>query len=211
MTTLADLTLKQLTAIYSAVSGKPTGPKFFNARATGMRRLEALLAERTLTLADALRAAGIEREAEPAPASVTAPLGAEQEPPAPLLDAATILTGNQVLNDSRDWLIHYLTGRAGLDAETARQAAIRAVAALKPSEPAQPTAPRQPRAGSKQDIVIALLRRPEGATLGQMVEATGWRGPSCRGFVAGALKKRLGLAITSTKGPDGQRVYQLPG
>ncbi len=45
MTTLSDLTLAQLTAIYSAVSGKTVGMKFFNSKATGVRRVEALLAE----------------------------------------------------------------------------------------------------------------------------------------------------------------------
>lgn len=59
MTQLAALTLSQIAAAYGALSGVETGPKTFNSKAKGIARLEALLAERTLTVADALRAAGI--------------------------------------------------------------------------------------------------------------------------------------------------------
>ena len=68
-------------------------------------------------------------------------------------------------------------------------------------------APRQPRTGTKQEILIALLRRSEGATIAQMVEATGWLSHTCRGALAGSLKKKLGLTITSTKEAGGERVY----
>jgi Protein of unknown function (DUF3489) len=58
---------------------------------------------------------------------------------------------------------------------------------------------RQPRAGSKESQVIAMLRRPEGATLAQIGESTGWQTHTIRGFFAAALKKRHGLALTSEK------------
>lgn len=60
----------------------------------------------------------------------------------------------------------------------------------------QPTtrAPRAPRAGSKQDEVLAMLRRPEGATVAQIAEATGWQQHTVRGFLAG-LKKRQGITV----------------
>ncbi|CAK0770831.1 putative DUF3489 domain-containing protein [uncultured Gammaproteobacteria bacterium] len=246
MTTRSDLTLAQLTAIYSAVSGKTVGVKFFNSKATGVRRVEALLAEGNVTLNDAFRAAEIEFEPEPAPAASEIEIahdGREPEqtalsgeddihggefppedetPPEPEaapaaempepLDAAAILTSNRIINDTRDWLVRYLIDSAGLDPETAVLAALRAVAALKLPEPAtrpEPAAPRQPRTGSKQDQVIVLLRRPEGATLAQIGEATGWAAHTCRGVLAGALKKRLGLTVTSTKEAGGQRVYRL--
>jgi len=65
------------------------------------------------------------------------------------------------------------------------------------------------REGTKQAKLIAMLLRPEGATIAQVVEATGWQPHTVRGALAGALKKRLGLAITSEK-VDGERVYRLP-
>ena len=68
---------------------------------------------------------------------------------------------------------------------------------------------RSTRQNSKQAQVIAMLRRPEGATIRQIVEATGWQPHTVRGTLAGALKKKLGLTIVSEKVPGGERVYRL--
>jgi hypothetical protein len=65
------------------------------------------------------------------------------------------------------------------------------------------------RDGSKQAAMIAMLRRPEGATIAQIVEVTGWQSHTVRGAFAGALKKRLGLEVSSEK-VEGTRVYRLP-
>jgi hypothetical protein len=54
---------------------------------------------------------------------------------------------------------------------------------------------------SKQSVVIALLRRGQGASIEEMMEATGWQAHSVRGFMSGALKKRLGLQLVSEKDP----------
>jgi hypothetical protein len=64
------------------------------------------------------------------------------------------------------------------------------------------------RPESKQALLIAMLRRDEGATIEQIVEATGWQRHTCRGAISGALKKRLGLAVISGK-IDGRRVYRI--
>jgi hypothetical protein len=61
---------------------------------------------------------------------------------------------------------------------------------------------------SKQARLIALLQRPNGATIADLVAMTGWQVHSVRGVMSGALKKRLGLTITSEKG-DGGRVYRI--
>ena len=66
------------------------------------------------------------------------------------------------------------------------------------------------RDGTKQAQVIAMLRRQEGATIAQIVEATGWRPHTVRGVFAGALKKKLGLEVTSEKIEQRGRVYKLP-
>ena len=70
------------------------------------------------------------------------------------------------------------------------------------------SAPRT-RDHSKQAIVIEMLSRPEGATLAQITEATGWLQHTARGFFAGAVKKRLGLNLTSDKPQGGVRVYRI--
>lgn len=63
---------------------------------------------------------------------------------------------------------------------------------------------------SKQDAVIALLRRPRGATIEEMMEATNWQAHSVRGFMSGALKKRLGLELVSEKDKKtGERRYRI--
>jgi len=74
---------------------------------------------------------------------------------------------------------------------------------------AQPASPPITREGTKQATLIGLLRRPEGATLGQMVEATGWQSHTVRGTLAGALKKKLGLVIVSAKTTGAERTYRI--
>lgn len=64
--------------------------------------------------------------------------------------------------------------------------------------------------GTKADTLIALLRRREGATIAQMCGATGWLPHSVRGFMAGTLRKRHGLAVVSEKSDSG-RVYRIAG
>jgi hypothetical protein len=71
--------------------------------------------------------------------------------------------------------------------------------------------PRRPRSreGTKEALLIALLRRPEGATVAQVIEATGWQPHTVRGAISGALKKKRGLEVTSEKGEGGERVYRI--
>jgi hypothetical protein len=66
------------------------------------------------------------------------------------------------------------------------------------------------RKESKQDAVIALLRLANGASIDEMMEATGWQAHSVRGFMSGALKKRLGLELVSEKDKAiGERRYYV--
>ena len=65
------------------------------------------------------------------------------------------------------------------------------------------------RDSTKQAQVIAMLKRPEGATIAQICETTGWQQHTVRGTFAGAFKKKLGLAITSSKDAGAQRVYRI--
>jgi hypothetical protein len=63
------------------------------------------------------------------------------------------------------------------------------------------------RNGSKTAKVLDLLRRPNGATLKELIKVTNWQPHSVRGFLSGAIGKKMGLAVTSTKGEDGERSY----
>jgi hypothetical protein len=64
------------------------------------------------------------------------------------------------------------------------------------------------REGSKKAIVLDMLKRPEGATLNEIREATGWQAHSVRGFISGSLTKKMGIKVDSTKREDGARVYR---
>jgi len=62
--------------------------------------------------------------------------------------------------------------------------------------------------GTKQALAIAKLRSADGASIPALMEATGWQQHSVRGFLAGVMRKRLGLPLESTK-IDGSRVYRI--
>ncbi|MCC5968761.1 MAG: DUF3489 domain-containing protein [Pararhodobacter sp.] len=79
-----------------------------------------------------------------------------------------------------------------------------------PAATAAVTETSRRRSGTKQEAVIAMLRAPEGATIEEIMAATGWQSHTVRGAMAGALKKKLGLEVTSEKVEDRGRVYKLP-
>ena len=70
-------------------------------------------------------------------------------------------------------------------------------------------APKRGPGNSKQALVIEMLKRTEGATIGQICTATGWQAHTVRGTFAGAFKKKLGLTIVSDKPQGGERVYRI--
>ena len=65
------------------------------------------------------------------------------------------------------------------------------------------------RANSKQAEVVRMLQRPEGATVRQICDTTGWQAHTVRGAFAGAFKKKLGLTLVSDKQPGGEQVYRV--
>ena len=91
-----------------------------------------------------------------------------------------------------------------------RKAPVSIEAIDKVIESATATKPRT-RENSKQAQVVAMLKRPEGATIAQICEATGWQAHTVRGTFAGAFKKKRGLTITSTKSSGGDRIYTIAG
>ena len=78
-----------------------------------------------------------------------------------------------------------------------------AIEALPDPEP-QP----DPKPPSKQEVVIAMLRLPEGATVDEVASVTGWQRHTVRGVFSGTLKKKLGLTLASAKEERG-RVYRI--
>jgi hypothetical protein len=70
-------------------------------------------------------------------------------------------------------------------------------------------APTPAKPTSKQDQVLSLLRRQDGASIDEIVAATDWQPHSVRGFLSGAVKRRLGIDVISEKGADGIRRYHV--
>ena len=112
------------------------------------------------------------------------------------------------------------------DRKTAVTRIWKAVKALTPvpAQHAAPAAPKKtkaakeataqegtptPREGSKKAIVLELLKRPGGATLADIMSATDWQAHSVRGFISGALGKKMGITVESFKPESGGRAYRI--
>jgi len=65
------------------------------------------------------------------------------------------------------------------------------------------------RDGSKTAKVLDLLKRHEGASMKELLKSTGWQPHSLRGFLSGTIRKKMGMAVTSTKTEDGERTYAI--
>ena len=98
----------------------------------------------------------------------------------------------------------------GAEAEAADEALVEVKA--KPSTPAKKPKtkePKAPRKDSKQAQLIAMLHRAKGATVEEIGEALSWQPHTVRGAIAGALKKKLGLEVTSERDEKRGRVYRI--
>jgi hypothetical protein len=112
------------------------------------------------------------------------------------------------------------------DRKTAVNRIWKAIQALTPAPAPEsaPAAPKKARAakaatskdeaptardGSKKAIVLELMRRADGATLKEIMAATDWQAHSVRGFISGAITKKMGLTVESFKKESGDRAYRL--
>ena len=111
------------------------------------------------------------------------------------------------------------------DRKTAVNRIWKAIQALTPAPAPQaaPVAPKKAKAakvatakdatpttrdGSKKAIVLDMLKRPDGASLKDIMDATSWQAHSVRGFISGSLTKKMGLNVESFKREDGERAYR---
>jgi len=159
--------------------------------------------ERVVITSEGMAAIGVEADNDEAPAAAdTAPTSAEAdsvaEGPAPAMEADGAATPAK-------------RKPAKGKAKASRAAPATSERTSKPT----------PRAGTKQALMIELLKRPEGATVEQIAEATGWQHHTIRGAISGALKKKLGLTVEATRtrevGPNkvgakgSSTVYRITG
>lgn len=170
--------------------------------------------------------------AKSAPQDVPAPEAAQAAPLAEeiaLLDQALAVRSATPRTSLRDAAAAVLAvwddeaNREGdmIGALDAPMEALRILLAGKPSRAArEPGVARKPREGTKQEQVLAMLRRPEGATVAQIAEATGWAQHTVRGFFAGLKKKGHTIEVKSRErmvGPNktgakgSYTVYRIAG
>jgi Protein of unknown function (DUF3489) len=148
-----------------------------------------------------LQAIGVETEEDAPEGATPADMGATAAEAGPQAsDAARTTEADGAAPPAK-------TGKAGKRRARANESA--------PAE--KPT----PRAGTKQALMIDMLKRPEGATVEQIAAATGWQHHTIRGAISGALKKKLGLTVEATRtrevGPNktgakgSSTVYRITG
>ena len=184
---MTDLSKTQLATILSALTAESRNPA---NRDAALKAIDKQAMRLGVSLDELLASAAGLLDGRLDAAAWLAELSPQERPQAP--------TGEPVAPD--DLVVETAALRTRI-AKLERQLAER------PSRAQRPAA--QSRQGTKEERVVGLLRRPEGATLAQIVEATGWQPHTVRGAFAGALKKKRGLAVTSTKEAGGERVYRI--
>lgn len=95
------------------------------------------------------------------------------------------------------------------DAPEAHDAELEADVATAEASFTPPAKQPRTRENSKQAQVIRMLQQPDGATIRQICEATGWQQHTVRGTFAGAFRKKLGLNVISAKEQGAERVYRI--
>jgi hypothetical protein len=138
-----------------------------------------------------------------APVADATPTGGAEEAPrdedAPVPEAAHAAPARAPRANLRDAAAAVLYAYENFTSMEEPIAALRAaLAGAPPRNAREPGAPRKPREGTKQETVLTLLRREEGATIAQICEATGWQQHTVRGFFAG-LKKRQGISVIAAE------------
>lgn len=96
---------------------------------------------------------------------------------------------------------------AGLEAIGIDPVMVRTMAGLRDAKPEAIAAAQRP--GTKQAQLIAMLQRPEGATIAEIAGKLEWRSHSIRGAISGSLKKKLGLRVIAEECPARGRVYKI--
>ena len=99
------------------------------------------------------------------------------------------------------------TTKARVAKRSAKAAPLKAEPAPKAAGANKPATARH--GGSKTDKILDLLKRPGGVSLMELVKATGWQPNSVRGFLSGAIGKKMGTPVESFKSSEGDRSYRL--
>jgi hypothetical protein len=203
----------RLVEIWNSLPGE-TPVKKFKDRASGVSRIWKAIQ----SLGDALpRETGqqtpvakvpeVSAPAAPQSAHVAAEGAPASNDATPLTDAPAAAADDKVLRV----LARAFAGLTPEQQEEKWVALKGAVATMKPAAPRATAKSGAPREGSKISQVIAMLKREGGATLEAIMAETGWQIHTTRALMSagGALAKKHGLTVVSTKGENGERRYSL--
>jgi hypothetical protein len=193
MTSTTEFSKKQLAAILSALDDAPRSPA---NKGEALRAIGRSAQRFGLTADDVLAAAAGLVDGRMSPADFRVELHDQGDgTPVPVTDAP------QGAPDAQEAGTAGEEPQASAEPAPAAKAPAKAKAKAKEAKPgkAAPTDKPTPRAGTKQALLIELLKRPEGATVEQIAAATGWQHHTIRGAIAGALKKKRGLKIEVTR------------
>jgi hypothetical protein len=211
MTSTTDFSKKQLATILSALDDAPRSPA--NKR-EALRAIGRSAQRFGLTTDDVLAAAPGLLDGRLSPADFRVELHDQDGSPAPATEAPQGAPeaqegGAAGEEPQRPTEPAQAAGAPAAGKGWAKASARGADAAAKPAKHRTKTAKPKaaevkadkptPRAGTKQAHMIELLQRPEGATVAQIAEATGWQHHTIRGAISGALKKKLGLNVEATR------------
>ena len=210
---MITITKAQLNQILSALDSQPRNPNTKDAALKAIDRhgerlglsLDDILAAAAGPLDGRMSAEAFRASLQDQPAGE--PIKPEAEAPVEPESTAEVAKDEPLVDDTP--AAPESEPEAEAPAELESEAAIAEVA---PAEATNVGAPRQApklRNGTKQALMIDMLRQPEGATVEQIAEATGWARHTVRGAMAGALKKKLGLTITSEKVEGAARTYHI--
>jgi Protein of unknown function (DUF3489) len=199
--TTTDLSKKQLATILSALDDAPRSPA---NKGEALRAIGRSAQRFGLTTDDVLAAAHGLLDGRMSPADFRVELHDQGGVPVPATEAPQAAPEAQE-GDAAGQEPQAPTEPAQPPAAAKREAKARAAKpktvkakAAKPAKAAPADRP-MPRAGTKQALMIELLRRPDGATVEQIAAATGWQHHTIRGAISGALKKKLGLNVEATR------------
>lgn len=93
--------------------------------------------------------------------------------------------------------------------KTSRKAAVAQIPTVNRSKAKKPASQQYESRSTKQEQVLSLLRRSGGASIEEIMQATDWQQHSVRGFLAGTVKKKLGLTLISSKEAGDVRRYRI--
>ena len=199
MTSTTDLSKKQLATILSALDDAPRNPA---NKGEALRAIGRSAQRFGLTTDDVLAAAPGLLDGRMSPADFRVELHDLGGAPSPATDAPQAAPEAQEGDAAgQEPQLPTEPVQAAAAPTAAKRKAKTQAAKAKAPKPAK-TAPADkptPRAGTKQAKLIDLLKRPEGATVEQIAEVTGWQKHTIRGAISGALKKKLGLTIEATR------------